>query len=165
MPTNAQVLTEIQSGPLAGEIAPLWSPVTDNTDAAVAAVLNRKDQPGYMPARQLIAYLAEHFLWGMVPLCHDHLKLPNGSDAPLEVYKLFAALHLAAYGTVNPPLRMAVGPLTAAMASLVKLNLITPDDQAAILAMEVKVSRAEQVWGYDTAITPRQIFDVRIEGQ
>lgn len=165
MPTSAQLRAEILDGPLKTEIAPFWSPVTDDTDTEVAKILNRKDLPGYVPARTLIAYLAEHLLWDMVPLCHDHLKLPNGSDAPLEVYKLFAALHLAAYGTVNPPLRMAVGPLTVAMTSLIRLNLITSDDRAAILAMEVKVSRAEQVWGYDTAITPRQIFDVRIEGQ
>lgn len=164
MPTNAQLLAEIQSGLLAAEIAPLWSPVTDNTDAAVAAILNRKDQPGYVQPRDLIVYLAETFKWGMVDYCTLLGKMPDGSAAPFQVYALFSILHLAAYGNVNPPLHLQIGPLKVALASLVAATLITQADSDAIAAMEIKISRAEQAWGYDTVISQTQIGLIRTGG-
>jgi len=164
MPTNAQVLTEIQSGPLAGEIAPLWSPVTDNTDAAVAAVLNRKDQPGYVQPRDVIVYLCETFKWGMVPYCFELGEMPDGSAAPFSVYALFSILHLAAYGNVDPPLHLQIGPLKIALASLVTATLIAQADSDAIAAMEVKISRAEQAWGYGTVISQTQVGNIRTGG-
>lgn len=161
MPTNAQLLAEIQTGALATQIAPLWSPVTDNTDASVAALLNLKNQPGYVQPRDVIVYLAENFKWGMVPYCYELGKMPDGTTAPFAVYSLFSILHLAAYGSVNPPLHLAIGPLTTAMGQLVTAGLITSADQTAIAAMEIKISRAEVVWGYDTEITQEQVSKVR----
>ncbi len=161
MPTNAQLLAEIQSGLLAAEIAPLWSPVTDNTDAAVAAILNRKDQPGYVQPRDLIVYLAETFKWGMVDYCTLLGKMPDGSAAPFQVYALFSILHLAAYGNVNPPLHLQISPLKTAMSALVSATLITQADANAIAAKEIKISRAEVLWGYDTEISEHQISEVR----
>lgn len=161
MPTNAQLLAEIQSGLLAAEIAPLWSPVTDNTDAAVAAILNRKDQPGYVQPRDLIVYLAETFKWGMVDYCVELGKMPDGSTASFQVYSLFSILHLAAYGSVNPPLHLAIAPLNTAIAALVNAGLITSQDQMAIAAKEIKISRAQELWGYDLVISSRQISDIR----
>lgn len=162
MPTNAQLLAEIQGGPLAAEIAPLWSPATDNTDAAVAAILNRKDQPGYIQPRDVIVYLSETFKWGMVDYCTLLGKMPDGSAAPFQVYSLFSILHLTAYGTVNPPLHLAIAPLKTAMSALVAATLITQTDADAIAAKEIKISRAEVVWGYGTQISEHQISEVRI---
>jgi len=161
MPTNAQLLAEIQTGALATQIAPLWSPVTDNTDASVAALLNLKNQPGYVQPRDVIVYLAESFKWGMVDYCTLLGKMPDGSAAPFQVYSLFSILHLAAYGTVNPPLHLQIGPLKTAMSALVTATLITQADADAIAAKEVKISRVEVVWGYDTVISQLQVSQGR----
>lgn len=161
MPSNAEVLNEILNGPLKDEIAPLWSPVTDDTDAAVAAVLNRTDRAGYVPVRDVIVYLAETFKWGIVDYCVELGKMPDGSTASFQVYSLFSILHLAAYGSVNPPLHLAIAPLNTAMAALVNAGLITSQDQMAIAAKEIRISRAQELWGYDLVISSRQISDIR----
>jgi len=162
MPTNEQVLNEILNGELKNEIAPVWSPVTDNTDTLVAAILNRKDQSGYVAARDVIGYLAENLKWGMIEMGYLHLKMPDGiTTCPPELFNMYADLHLASHSPLTPPFRLVMAPLATGISKLVDLKLLTQSDAIALTTMERKISRAEVVWGYDTIISVRQISDIR----
>ena len=150
MPTPQQIRAEVESGPLAAELAPL---AAAGRDADVATALNRADLPGYVPARDLSAVLARRNLWGVVILAARFRLLPNGQTCPLNLFTLFCTCELAAHGTFSPPLRMEIAPLAAAADALVAAGLMTADDRAAVLADEVRISRAEQAWGYGVAVS------------
>lgn len=150
MPTPQQLRAEVESGPTAAELAPL---AAAGRDADVAAALNRADLPGYVPARDLAAVLARRNLWGVVILAARFRLLPNGQPCPLNLFTLFVTCELAGHGTFSPPLRMEIAPLAAAADALVAAGLMTADDRAAVLADEVRISRAEQAWGYGVAVS------------
>lgn len=153
-PIITQLRTEIESGPLAAELAPLVL-VRHNVEAA--AILNRADQPGWVPARHVVATLASVGKWGIVELAVRHRLLSDGNACPSDLYMLFATVQLAAYGSLEPPLRMEIAPLTAGASTLVTRGILTSGERDAILAGEVKVSRAEHLWGYGVQITAEQI--------
>lgn len=160
MPTAAQIAEEVAAGPLAAELAPLWAA---GDDAGVAAALSRRDLPGYVPARAVVVALSRALRWGIVPLAVLHRKLPDGSDCPVDLYGLLATVQLAAYSTIDPPLRLEVGPLSVTLAAIPDA-LIPADTKAAILAAEVKLSRAEAAWGYGASVSAGLVGEARNNG-
>lgn len=138
-------------------------------DAECAELCNIKDQPGYVPARELSAIMARRNLWGLVMLATRFRKLPNDADCPIELFTLFVTCELAAYSTMTPPLMFEVGPLTAALTALRQYGMIdasddesTPDTDE-ILAAEVKVSRIENDFGYGKEVTEQLVGRARNE--
>lgn len=156
--TPAQLRTEITTGPLAAELAVAWA---EGRDEEIAEVINRKNQLGYVPARPMVAELAKRNLWGLVLYGARHRLLPDGSACPYPLFVLFAACELAGFGTISPPIRMEIGPLTAGLSAMVGAGLISTDDRDAILDHEQKISRAEQVWGYGTTVSITDVGEAR----
>lgn len=140
--TPAELKAEIQSGPLAAELAPLWS--TGN-DSGVAAALNRKDRAGYVPARAVLAAILSDTTGFGADLLWLR-KYGTTIDGTLMttakkrlVIRLFSAIELSDYQLKFPPAELSAGCDVLGAPDAVK---------AAILAAEVKVNRAEELgWG------------------
>ncbi len=163
-PTDEELLDEILNGPGATELAPIWNPTDgnkDNTDVGTWAVLNRKNLPGYVLARDVAVYLALQLKWGIVDWAYLHKLMPDGTDASYQVFNICSTLHLAVYGTIQPPIHLQIDKLSFAMDYLVSLKQIDLNDKAAILAKEVKISLIESRFGYDVAVSIEQIARVR----
>ena len=157
--TPAELRTEITTGPLAAELAAAWAA---SRDSEVAGTLNRQDRPGYVPARSMVAELAKRNLWGLVMYGARHRMLPNGAACPFSLFTLFASCELAGFGTIDPPIRMEVGPLTAGLSAMISTGLISTADRDAILSYEVKISRAEELLGYEKTISAEEVEYCRI---
>jgi hypothetical protein len=130
-------------------------------DSAVAGLLNAKANAGYVPARHVVTTLVRRGSWGMVPYAVLHRLLPDGSTCPYAVYSLLAAVQLAAYAPIEPPIRFEVTPLTAGVDAMVSAGLLSADDRADILAGEVRTSRAEVLWGYGVAVSESLVGEAR----
>ena len=150
--TRAELLAELQTGPLRTELAPL---LAAGRDADVASALNRRDQPGYVPSRLVGQVLLKSggltvfdYIW---KFNLNPLVLPQ-VPPPLGVWQI-ASQVMWAVQLAARDYRLEVVPLTAAMAGAVAAGVATKADQTAILAGEVKLSRAEVAWGYGTGIT------------
>lgn len=155
--TPAQLKNEILTGPLAGELAPLWEA---GDDANVSVVLMRPDYAGYIPPVPLLKYLETSRLQAPLSLIRDHLLLPPGDPmepatvaAPYVFYELASCL----LSSVAKGFRPSVGDMTVGAAALVGAGVMTEGQKADVLALEVKIGRAQVVWGYDADITPLDI--------
>lgn len=142
MPTPSELRAEILSGPLAAELATPWAA---GNDSAVAGVLNRRDRTGYIPARHVVASLlsdADGFgaslIWAWV-----HGALADGTALNPTQKVLLARLF---FGADNPEYAIKYPP-SEIVAGCTALGAPNPLKDA-ILAGEVKVSRAEELgWG------------------
>jgi hypothetical protein len=142
MPTPTELRAEIESGPLAAELATPWAA---GNDTAVAAALNRQDRAGYVPARHVVASLSSDadgfgasLIWAWT-----HGALADGTALNPTQKVLLARLFFGAdnpeYAIKYPPADLVTG--CTVLGAPVAL-------QEAILAGEVKVSRAEELgWG------------------
>lgn len=143
---------EILTGPLAAELAQPWA---DGNDSTVAAVLNRADRTGYVPGRYILACLLQDasgfgpsLIWAW-----KHGVMPDGTNPPTAskvlLAQLFTAAELSSYAFKTPPADLSAG--CDAMGAPAALK-------AALLAGEVKVSRAQELgW----SVTPDDVGKAR----
>ena len=142
MPTPSELRTEIESGPLAAELASLWSA---GDDTGVSSVLNRADRTGYVPARHVVASLlsdADGFGASLI-WAWTHGTFVDGTSLNPTQKVLLARLFFGAdhpeYAIKYPPSDIVAG--CTALGAPTALR-------DAILAGEVKVSRAAELgWG------------------
>lgn len=158
--TTAALAAELTNDPLGLGYAPL---LVTADDAGVAAILNRKDRDGYVPSRECAGVLMARLKWGLVRWVVDSRTLPvEGSPAaPLSLYTLFATVYDSFHGPQQPGIRLEKSALVAGCDALIEAELLTEDDKAAILADEVKISRAEELFGYGVVVTPEQVGAAR----
>jgi hypothetical protein len=141
--------------------SPIRVAFNEARDAECNEHCNAKTEPGYVPARHAVTMLPLHKLWGLATLAFRFKKLPGGLDCPDNLFDLFANCELAAYGTIEPPIRMEIAPLTASLTSLVTTGLVTTTARDAILAGEVKISPIEAAFDYGDTTTAAQIEEAR----
>lgn len=166
MPTPSDLRAEIESGPLAAELATPWGA---GNDSAVAAALNRKDRTGYVPARHVSVSLARFpALDALIHWCLTHGTLPaeyGGGACPFAVYALFRNLDRVDRSVNKGDLRAALADLTAglsAIAATPAAGMIPAGFGTYLLGGEVKVSRAEELgWG---GVSATQIGEARNSG-
>jgi hypothetical protein len=163
MPTPEQLYTEITSGPLKDELATPWS---NGDDTSVAAILNRADMPGYIPAAPLQKYLTETGLIAVFDVIYNHLLLPSAMNAAPTAPTPFGLYAMASQilTTLRNNYRAAIGQISTGCDALISFGLITAEQKTAILALEVKISQAQTVWGYDARITPDDVSKARKVG-
>lgn len=156
-PTREQIRKLVESLPDAAEA------VASGREGDAEKLLNDPTLPGWVPVRHAVTTLASAGKWGLVDLAVRHRLLPGPGgtlvECSLAVYSLFATLMLGAYGTIEPPIRLAIEPLVAAADSLVAAGLMTLEERAAVLAGEVKISAAESAFGYGVGVSWEQIVD------
>ena len=130
--------------PLYAELSPL---IAGGRDADVAASLNRRDRPGFVPRRHVAATLARFpAVLGLVRWVVDSRTLLDGSPVPFAIYCLFAAIWLVVES--DEGLNAGVADLEAGLSAMPP-EMAPPEFREAILAGEVKVSRAEELHGRD----------------
>lgn len=164
MPMPSQLRAEIASGPLAAELALL--PAGD--DAGRALALNRKDRAGYVPARHVSVSLAQYpALDGLIHWCLNHATLPiefGGGAVPFAVYALFRNLDRVDKSVDKGDLRATVADLAAGLAAAAAspaAAMIPAGFGDFLLAGEVKISRAEEVWGYGASVSETAVGNAR----
>lgn len=152
MSTPAELKTEITSGPLATELAPL---VAAGNDGKVAAILNDKryTRTERVPLRDIVRYLLDNGVWlTIVDKAAEQAVSPAKSSARMfiEVQKM---------GFVES-LDMSRPSSQGMLSALVAAGTMTAAHQAAITNMGfVPASRAE-VMGLGT-ITPQMVAEAR----
>lgn len=161
MPTPSELRAEIESGPLAGELAPLWSA---GADADVAAVLTRRDLPGYIPPVPLSKYLDTSGLTAALTLIRDHRLMPCAVDAVPSVAAPFGLYALASrvLSSIAQGFRPAKADVSAGCDALIGAGVMTSQQKSAILALEVKIGRVQQWLGdYDATVTAANVEEAR----
>lgn len=132
----AALKVEIQSGPLAAELAPL---IKSGDDWSVASTLNRRDRPGVrkVPVRDLYLYLLKRMRWrGIVAAATDPQH--PATDAAYTAQALATGPQVEV-DTRDP---VSIGLIDA----LVMSALITAPQGEEIKALsDVLVSRAEEI--------------------
>lgn len=152
MSTSAELKTEITSGPLATELAPL---VAAGNDGKVAAILNDKryTRTERVPLRDIVRYLLDNGVWlTIVDKAAEQAVSPAKSSARMfiEVQKM---------GFVES-LDMSRPSSQGMLSALVAAGTMTAAHQAAITNRGfVPASRAE-VMGLGT-ITPQMVAEAR----
>ena len=147
--TPAQLKSEIDSGPLAAELAALW-PAGDDT--GIARVLNRRDFRGPVPLNEFSALCLQLNLTGGVLAL---IEIPIGSDIAPGV-----PMTLALKGMLHQVITLVQTDYRLQMADvddpkfgpacdgLIALGVIDSAGKAALLALgESRRGRAEVLWG------------------
>lgn len=160
--TPQQLLDEIQSGPLAAELAVAWG----ESDSTVAQILNRKDRDGYIPARHIEVSLSAFpqvaglIHWG---LRTGEMPTPmGGGEIDFGLYCLFVTLRRVIDS--GRELRAEKAAIVAALeqvAPLVTAGVIPEEFGPYLLSGEQQISRAEELWGYGFEVTAGMVFSTR----
>lgn len=150
MPVDPVALKgEIESGPLAAELAPL---VESGRHNAVADVLNRADRSGYVPRRHVVVTLCR---WPQVDgLLRWVLRfgtmpaVAGGGPADFGLFCLCQRVSRIAANDVNVQLVLAdLEEAGSQLDPLVQGGLVPAEFLAELAAGEVKVSRAAEAFG------------------
>ena len=163
MPTPQQLRTEIESGPLAAELASHWS---SGSDRDIAAILNDKRYAGYVPINELAAYCCTEGITGAI-LALD--TIPIGTDlAPGVPMSLqIKGLLKTVLTLVQIDFRLQLADVTlpsfgAALDGLLSLGVLTSGQRAAIVALgNNRQSRAEVAFGYGTTVSDSDVGNAR----
>lgn len=153
MPTPQQLLTEMQTGPLAATIAPL---IAAGNDAGIAMLLNTRAYRGYVPIVELSAFCTKIGLTGAAEV---YATEPTSPTNPIE----FKILCRTVLTILRDDYRLSVADVddpafVSATNTLVAAGLLSAANRDAIVAMaENHHSRAEVVWGLDTFITATEV--------
>jgi hypothetical protein len=152
MPTPQQLRAELDGDPLGLGYAAL---LAAGDDTGVAALLNARVRPGYVPARWVSVSLARYpSLDALIHWCLTHGTLPaeyGGGECPFAVYALFRNLDRVDKSVGAGDLRAAVSDLTAGLAQASAAGLVGAMIPTGfgdyLLSGEVKIGRAEELWG------------------
>lgn len=172
MPTPAELKAELETGPLAAEIADAWA---NGRTGEVADALNRKDRSGYVPARWVSVSLARFpTLDALVHWCMTNATLPaefGGGACPFAMYALFRNLDRLDQSVGKGDLRADTPDISAALAQAAAANLVADAQNpnrpipagfgSYLLSGEVKISRAEELWGYGVGVSLETISEAR----
>lgn len=138
--------TEIATGPLAADLAPL---VAEAADAAAAAVLNRRDRTGYIPRRHLVVTLARYpAVDGLMRWVIQFGTMPaafGGGAADFGFYCLCQTLSRIAGNDVGVLLMVAdLNAKKSGVQPQIDNGSIPEAFFTDLVAGEVKISRAEE---------------------
>lgn len=158
--TDEQIVAEVTAGSKKDDLLPLWESGDDNE---LTKALNRKDNDGYVHIRHVVAVMASNEKWGIVERAVRHEKLPSGDSCPPELYELCSAAFVAAYSTVQPPLRLEYGDLVRGLTAMKGMNLIDDDVIKAITDGHQKVSLCELRCGYDRVVEVSAVMNARLK--
>lgn len=162
--TPQQLKAELDNAesPLAADYA---APLAAGNDTAVAALLDAKTFDGYVPARHIVVALATYPVTDA--LTHWVLQtgtMPDGSAANFAIYTLLRNLDRVARsvgaGDLKADKALLAAGLTAATAAL-GTDLIPAGFGTLLLAGEVKLSRAEVLWGYGASVSESDVAAAR----
>jgi hypothetical protein len=161
MLTAAELRTEIQSGPLAAELAPL---VEVGDDEGVRRVLMEPRYDGYIPPVPLLKLITEGGLLAKLDIIRTFGKLPAADPTqppslPAPTGVLVLAFQLDR--VFAHELRMSKADAAAGCDALVAVGLMPPPTKDQVLALEVKISRAQQLWYYDVVLTAQDCSQAR----
>lgn len=146
--TPAELKTEIQTGPLATELAPF---VTAGNDGKIAEVLNRRDIPS--KKRALMADLVNYL--------SDQGILANIADAAADTTNVAHAAARKVVATLRLSTELGVTSINmtragnqALIGNLVTSGLMTNAQANGAKALaDTMVSRAEVLWGKSIQVT------------
>jgi hypothetical protein len=169
MPTISQIRTEIETGPLSVTLFPL---LVAGNDQEIADALNEKNVNGYVPARHVSVSLANYpVLDALIHWVLNHATLPTefgGGVSPFSLYTLFKNLDRIDKSVNRGDLKATVTELIAGFALATSqgiMGTIIPTGfDTFLLEGEQKISRAEQLWGFDTFISVQQVGESRNNG-
>lgn len=146
--------TEIQSGPLAAELA---SHVASGNTEAIASALNRQeiDAKRYVPRAEAKNYLHNQGVWVNLQNAAD------GTDAkPALVRNLAKVLVSVLKDPDFPDVNPNNAQVGAVLDGLIAGALLTAAQKTGLLALaDIKTSRAEALWGAGTVIGWQQVSD------
>lgn len=167
--TPEQIRAELEpTAPLYAELVALWHPdpaalppveppflaPTVNNDPLVADVLNRKDRPGYVPARHVAVALARFpKLDALMTWALRTGALPDGTPLAGPLFGLYVVLcNLARVdrsSTFEEPLRADVATVRVGLDVLKTAApaFVAEELGRFLLLGEVKISRAEEITG------------------
>lgn len=161
----AALHTEIASGPLTAELSAV---IAIPNDHGVADVLNRKDRQGYVPARWVSVTLARYpQLDGLIHWALVHGTMPaefGGGACPFAVYCLFRNLDRVDKSVDKGDLRATITDLAsglAAVAASPAAALIPNGFGDYLLSGEVKISRAEELFGFGAVVASDDVSQAR----
>lgn len=183
--TPEQIRAELEpTAPLYAELVALWHPdpatlppveppfqaTTVNNDPLVADVLNRKDRPGYVPARRVAVALARFpKLDALMTWATRTGALPDGTPLTGGLFGLYTVLcNLARVdrsSTFEEPLRADVATVRVGLDVLKTAApaFVAGELEGFLLAGEVKLSRAEEITGvYDSVATAAAVETARL---
>lgn len=143
--------------PLYAELASL---IEAGQDSAAATALNRQDRSGYISRRHVTSSLARFpAVFGLVRWVVESRTLPSalgGGPADFGMYCLFAAVLLVVES--DEGLKAGVTDLSDGLAQLPP-GLVADEFIVALLAGEIKVSRAEELLGRE--VTAAEVESAR----
>lgn len=154
MPTALELKAEIQTGPLAAELAPF---VAAGNDLQVAAILNRQDIAGKKRAAMtdLVNYLSDQ---GILANIAD-AALDTAATGHAAARKVVATLRLSTeLGVTN--INMERAGNQALIGNLVSAGLMTGAQANGVKALaDTLLSRAETLWG--RSISANEVSETR----
>lgn len=154
---HSALLDEIQSGPLAATLAPL---VQAGDDAGVAKALMDPQFDGYILPVPLLKLLTEAGTVALLDLIREHGLLPSANPSLPPSTPAPTGLMVLAYRLTrvfDHGLRMSKADAVAGCDVLVASQLMTTDVRDAVLALEVKIGRAQVLWYYDAVVTGNDV--------
>lgn len=157
MPTPAELRAEIESGPLAAELATAWADTRrlDLRNIQIAAVLNDRRFEGKRPVSTVeLERLA--FRRGVIS------KLEIGKDNVSDTVRGLCRTALRVFDGQLSEVDMENAATIALFDGLVTAGIFNEADRAAAFGLaDSTISRAEQEWGAGTAIEPADVEAAR----
>lgn len=153
MPTPAELRAEIESGPLAEELAPL---VAAGNDAGVAVALNARSRGETLP-RPMRLTLFTQFLMSRA-LLRKIRDAEANTLLPATVRDVCYGLLLIVGSGSDREIDPTDVPTVGMIDALVAASVASAEDKSAWLAAcRMPASRAESRWGYGTSVTAEQV--------
>lgn len=147
---------DIISGPLSSQLAQL---VIDGRDSDIANELNNKIFDGYISRRHLTVCLTKfESVGGLIKWVLDSRTMPDGNPVSFSIYCLFNSINRVV--TSDLDLKASIADITKGLLTadpLIKSGLVPQEFIDALNSGEIKISRAEQLFGIGTIVNHENI--------